>query len=338
MPHYRHASVGRAAPGCATPAERSFAGFAAPEVGPNPIARANPADTIPRVITQDDLASATGLTEVPSFAVDALDLAGNDLGRPILSFLDDGRFLRDAVRNQSLAAILVTPELKEEADRQLRESVSVIAVDDPRWTYFTLHNMIATRNEATLPATVIAESARIHPSAVVDEVGVVIGDGVVIEANATVLRSTRLGDGVVIRAGATIGTIGFEHKRTSRGILTVHHDGDTTIGAATEVGANAVVARGYQRRHTLIGADCRLDGGVFVAHGCHLGDRVFVAACATMAGGVDIGDDAWIGPGATLIDRVRVGEGARVGIGSVVFRNVAAGTQVLGNPARRFVS
>jgi UDP-3-O-[3-hydroxymyristoyl] glucosamine N-acyltransferase len=290
------------------------------------------------VITQDDLASATGLTNAPPFSVEYLDLAGNDLGRPILSFLDDRRFLRDAAGNQSLVAILVTPELEEEARQQLGESVGVIAVDDPRWTYFTLHNMIAMRNEAMLPPTVIAGSARIHPTAVVDEVGVAVGEGVVIEANATVLRSSRLHDGVVVRSGAIIGTIGFEHKRTSRGILTVEHDGETTIGSATEIGANAVVARGYRRRHTLIGADCRLDSGVFVAHGCHIGDRVFIAAGATMAGGVDIGDDAWIGPGATLIDRVRVGERARVGIGSVVFRNVAAGSQVLGNPARRFIS
>ncbi|MDR7185334.1 UDP-3-O-[3-hydroxymyristoyl] glucosamine N-acyltransferase [Microbacterium trichothecenolyticum] len=290
------------------------------------------------MITQDDLTSATGITEVSQFSVESLDLAGNDLGRPILSFLDDRRFLRGAAGNRSLGAILVTPSLTEEASRELDDSVTIIAVDDPRWAYFTLHNMIATRNESMLPATVIAGSARVHPTAVVDEVGVVIDEGVVVEANATILRSSRLGAGVVIRAGATIGTIGFEHKRTSRGILTVHHDGDTTIGPGTEIGANAIVARGYQRRHTLIGADCRLDGGVFVAHGCHLGDRVFVAAGATMAGGVDIDDDAWIGPGATLIDRVRVGAGARVGIGSVVFRNVAAGTQVLGNPARRFVS
>ena len=59
------------------------------------------------------------------------------------------------------------------------------------------------------------------------------------------------------------------------------------------------------------------------------------ASCTVLAGSTSIGDDTWIGPHATLIDRVVVGAGARIGIGSVVFKEVLAGSRVLGNPARQ---
>ena len=49
---------------------------------------------------------------------------------------------------------------------------------------------------------------------------------------------------------------------------------------------------------------------------------------------VTIGDNAWIGGSAVILGGVSIGEGAIVGAGAVVTRNVAAGTTVVGNPAR----
>lgn len=285
------------------------------------------------MITDADLRTATALDIAAEFAVVGLDLAGSDPGRPILSFIDDEKFLPDAARNPSLAVLLVTPSLEGEA-RTMLPDVLLVVVDDPRWAFYSLHNHVALASPLETEQSVISPDARIHPTAFVDPVGVIIEAGVVIEPNATILRSSRIGAGAVIRAGAVIGTSGFEHKRTSRGILSVVHDGETVIGAGSEVGSLTVIGRGFSRRHTTLGVDCRIDCNVMIAHGSQLGARVFVAAGAVLAGSTAIGDDVWIGPGATLIDRVKVGDNARVGIGSVVFREVLADQQVLGNPAR----
>lgn len=286
------------------------------------------------MITEIDLRRATEIESSESFEVGGLNLAGTDPGHSILSFLDDARFLTDAQGNAALRVLLITPELETTARETLSGSVLLVATDDPRWAFYSLHNQVALGSPLETEASVVAESATIHPTAFIDAIGVVIGEDVVVEPNATVLRSSRIGPGAIIRAGAVIGTTGFEHKRTSRGVLSVVHDGETVIGKGSDIGSLTVVARGFARRHTVLGEDCRLDCNVMIAHGNQLGDRVFVAAGAVLAGSTSIGDDVWIGPGATLIDRVTVGEGSRVGIGSVVFRDVVAGDQVLGNPAR----
>ena len=50
---------------------------------------------------------------------------------------------------------------------------------------------------------------------------------------------------------------------------------------------------------------------------------------------VSIGRNTWIGGGAVILPGVTVGDDAVVGAGAVVTRDVAPGTTVAGNPARR---
>jgi acetyltransferase-like isoleucine patch superfamily enzyme len=53
---------------------------------------------------------------------------------------------------------------------------------------------------------------------------------------------------------------------------------------------------------------------------------------------VIIGDDVWVGIGAIILKGVNIGQGARIGAGAVVSRDVPAGTEVEGNPARTLSS
>lgn len=49
---------------------------------------------------------------------------------------------------------------------------------------------------------------------------------------------------------------------------------------------------------------------------------------------VTIGENVWIGGGAIILPGVTIGDDAIVGAGAVVTKDVAAGTTVVGNPAR----
>jgi maltose O-acetyltransferase len=112
--------------------------------------------------------------------------------------------------------------------------------------------------------------------------------------------------------------------------------------------------------HCAYGFNISLGHGAFVNAGCtmldtapvHIGNRTLLgpnvqiycaehhkdaakrAAGLEIARPVHIGDDAWIGGGAIILGGVRIGDRAIVGAGAVVTRDVAAGTTVVGNPAR----
>lgn len=77
----------------------------------------------------------------------------------------------------------------------------------------------------------------------------------------------------------------------------------------------------------------------YVAHDCVIGDFVTFAPAVKCNGNVHVDNHAYIGTGAVLRQGTPekplvIGAGAVVGMGAVVTRNVAAGTTVVGNPAR----
>jgi UDP-3-O-[3-hydroxymyristoyl] glucosamine N-acyltransferase len=253
-----------------------------------------------------------------------------------LTFLDDAKFL-DALRaNPNVTAAFVTPEL----DRALGDApLTRIVCDDPRYYFYALHNHLAGANYRRTPSR-IHETAVVHPRAFVAEHNVEIGAHTVVEPNATVLPDVVVGAHCVIRPGAVLGTEGFEHKRTSRGILSVRHTGRVVLGDHVEIGANACLDKGLNERDTVVGDHTKVDNLVHIAHGAHVGSRCFVIACAMVAGTVTVEDDAWVGPNASVAPQVTIGRAGFVSLGSVVTRAVAAGQHVSGNFAidhRRFL-
>lgn len=81
----------------------------------------------------------------------------------------------------------------------------------------------------------------------------------------------------------------------------------------------------------------------YVAHDCVIGDFVTFAPGVKCNGNVKVEDHAYVGTGAIIKQgkpgqRLVIGRGAVVGMGAVVTRDVPAGTTVVGNPAKSFVS
>jgi UDP-2-acetamido-3-amino-2,3-dideoxy-glucuronate N-acetyltransferase len=133
------------------------------------------------------------------------------------------------------------------------------------------------------------------------------------------------------------------------------------IGHETRVWQFVVIIAGAR-----IGAQCNICSHVLVEGDVEIGDRVTVKSGVQLWDGLRIEDDVFIGPnatftndrfprsrerpdafpvtriekgasigaGAVILPGITIGRGAMVGAGAVVTADVAAGSLVVGNPAR----
>ena len=83
-----------------------------------------------------------------------------------------------------------------------------------------------------------------------------------------------------------------------------------------------------------IGEYCQIGPAVQIYTATHPHDPALRRAGYESGKPVRIGRNVWIGGGAIVLPGVTIGDDAVIGAGSVVTRDVAAGTTVVGNPAR----
>ncbi|WP_203363285.1 DapH/DapD/GlmU-related protein [Bacillus sp. REN10] len=246
-----------------------------------------------------------------------------------LTFIDNKRFLHTLVNNKNISAVFVTQELANEV-QQKNSSIQLIICEDPRYSFYFLYNHIS-KKEYKKEYNVIDNTASIHDTVHIAEYNVRIGKNVIIEPNVTILSDVVIKENSIIRAGTIIGSEGFEHKRTTKGILSVFHDGKVIIDSNVEIGANTCIDKGFSFRKTLIGKNTKIDNLVHIAHGVQIGDNCLIAASSMIAGSVTIQNDVWIGPNSSISNNINIGHNSFITIGSVVTRDVSENQQVTGN-------
>jgi len=205
------------------------------------------------------------------------------------------------------------------------------------------------------PSAIVAEGARVDPSAEVGplsvieagaEIGpgcrigpcVVIGSGVIVGRDCRIgahasLSYAILGARVYVYPGARIGQEGFGFACTKDGFLTVPQLGRVILEDDVEVGANTTIDRGSSR-DTVIGAGSRLDNLVQIGHNVILGRCCVIVAQVGISGSTVLEDFVRVGGQAAMAGHLRIGQCAEIGAQAGVISDMAPGAKVLGSPAQ----
>ncbi len=164
----------------------------------------------------------------------------------------------------------------------------------------------------------IAQSARIHPTAVIDPLAE-IGEQVEIGPHVVVEGQVRMGDGCVVRPGAhLIGplTMGRHNRVFSHAVLGeqpqhLKYDGEPTrveIGDGNIFREHVTVHRGTTASgKTTIGSHNFLMAGAHVAHDCVVGDGCILANGALLGGHCIVEDNVFMSGNSALHQYVRAG-------------------------------
>jgi len=166
--------------------------------------------------------------------------------------------------------------------------------------------------------TVIADTARIHPSARVGP-GVTIGDFCVVEGEVEigagctlepyvyVKRWTTLGERNEVSAGTVLGTDPLDKAFTgARSYL--------RIGHGNKIREHYTISRGTEPESvTEIGDENYIMTSGHIAHNCKIGNRTVICSCALVAGYVEVEDQAFISGGVVVHQYSKIGRLAMIG-------------------------
>lgn len=219
-----------------------------------------------------------------------------------------------------------------ETSKNLDNDIGIIVCDEPKHMFYKLHNYLAknTNFYGDDFASIIDNSARIHPMAYVAPKNVSIGSGTVIDAMACINEGAVIGENCYIGNNTTIAGRGFQYYTKENKALYMEHIGNAIIGDNVEVLSNSHIARGLISP-TVIGNHTKIDALCHIAHGCTIGERVLVIAGTSMVGSAVVKDRARLSINSTIGAVKTIGEDAFLSAGAVAVRDVAPGAQVSGN-------
>lgn len=249
----------------------------------------------------------------------------------MLVFMRDVNYFQEIISNKNISAVISLPEfesgLKDDA------KFGIILSDEPDKTFYQMHNYLYRETDfynRDNAKTSIGEKCKIHPSAVIADMNVTIGNNVIIEAGAVVMESVTIGNNCVIGANSTIGSRGYQYFKNNNDIFHIEHIGGVIIEDNVEIFSGSCVACGLVTP-TYISKNCKIDSQVQIGHSTYLDERVLVTAGVTVGGSVHIGKHVWIGMNASIAQSVYIGDDAFICMGAVVTRDVDAGQKVSGN-------
>lgn len=281
-------------------------------------------------------------------SVASLDKAQKDQ----LSFVKDRRYFDQA--HETGAGALLVPEFIDGFEGHQ------LVVTDSHRAFGQLLAKIALQKRH--------QSAGVHPGAQVDEsakigVDVTIGIGAVVREGATIgdrsvlyansyvgqrsvlgadtvlypnvliLEDVTLGDRVLIHGGTVVGSDGYGFVQHEGQHLKIPQVGAVVIGDDVEIGALTTIDRATLDA-TVIGNGTKIGDLCHIAHNCQIGEHVLVLPTVAISGSVTVGDGAIFAGRSGCADNLHIGEGAVLGGTSVAFKDVPAGAQMWGNPAR----
>ncbi|TWT76591.1 UDP-3-O-acylglucosamine N-acyltransferase [Planctomycetes bacterium CA13] len=264
-----------------------------------------------------------------------------------VTMLDDSR--RASQMNESEAIAVVTAVPLDSAP------MAQIVVADTHTAFIKIVSHFRPPLTTDLPSSgvdpnaVIAESAHIHPSAVVGQ-GVTIGERTRVMPGVVIMPGCRIGDdcvlfpGVVLyeytqiadrctlHSGTILGANGFGYRQENGRHVPTAQLGFVQLDSDVELGACVTIDRATYGR-TRIGEGTKIDNQVMIGHNCRIGRHNLLCSQVGVAGSCTTGDYVVLAGQVGLKDHLHLGDRTIVGAQAGVMDDCVGDQVYLGSPA-----
>ena len=236
------------------------------------------------------------------------------------------------VDNAEISMMLLLESVAAELRPAPAASVHASSIIDPT---ATVGDGVSIAAGAVVQADASIGNGAVLGAGCVIEHDAVVGNGAMVHALAVLGAGCTLGDRSILHLGSVVGSEGFGFRPDPDTGLPrrVPHLGNVEIGDDVEIGASSCVDRG-KFGPTRIGDGTKIDNLVQVAHNVQIGTGVLIVAQTGIAGSAEIGDGAVLGAQVGIAEHVKIGAGARIAATSGVMRDIPAGEDWAGTPAR----
>ncbi|MEN8220528.1 MAG: UDP-3-O-(3-hydroxymyristoyl)glucosamine N-acyltransferase [Pseudomonadota bacterium] len=246
-----------------------------------------------------------------------------------LTYAVESQFAKQADNNDNIVGIIIPKSLSG-----WKSQKNLVFSEAPISDFYKIFLLWVEKNKS-IEVSHISQTAKIHPSASIEKVGVYIGDNVVIEENVIIKEGVTINDNSIVRSNSVIGNEGFDVKKIDGKSIVVPHNGKVIIGKNVEIQSLCNIDKGIMGRDTIIGDYTKIDSMVHIAHCVHLGKNCVIVANVMVSGSCTIGDDVRIGPSSTISNGIKIANGAKISIGSTVISDVKEGQTVTGYFAKK---
>ena len=250
-----------------------------------------------------------------------------------LTFIEELKSVPKFSEKENIKCVIVNRNLV----KSIPENIGIAISEKPRESFYKIHNFLIENTDFFGLAfqNEIATCSTIHPSAVISESGVKIGERCIIGPNVTILANTIIEDEVTIKSGCVIGSEGFEITEINNKKSLTKHAGGVLIKNGVSILENSVVCKSLFNEFVVVGENTIIGSSVYISHNVRIGKNCIIAPSAHVGGSTDLGDDVWIGPSATISNQIRIGNNAFISIGSTVVEDVDPYQKVTGNFAMK---
>ena len=143
-----------------------------------------------------------------------------------------------------------------------------------------------------------------------------------------------IGDNVIIHANAVIGSDGFGNAPLPDGTWEkIEHLGNVIIGNNVEIGAGTTIDRS-EMESTIIGNGVKIDNLCQIAHNVQIGDNTVMAAQCGIAGSTKIGKNCILAGQVGIAGHLEIADNTTLGAQAGVIGSIKEpGQTLLGSPA-----